>query len=202
MDNGDFTEVLLQLLSSTYDKEPTRNEKYAKQLVGVHEEFVKRNEKLTRLLTDFIDQRKERIRTNKFLKKFIFWFFVSMLGVLTITVALFVVFNIDNVKTIPAVIALVSISVTYLVSLIAVLEVMSKYLFPVDEEKDTIAMIKAVIKNDVQVEKLMSAAISKSRYDEIEWLKKVKELHDGGVLSEKEFTEWKEHLLKKMKREK
>lgn len=197
MDNGEFEKVLYQLLSSRYDKEPTKNEKYAKQLVSVHEEFVKRNEKLTKLLADFIDQRKERIKTNNFLKKFIFWFFVSMLAVLTVVVAVFVAINRDNITTMPAVIALVSVSITYLVSLIAVLEVMSKYLFPIDEEKDTIAMIKAVIKNDVQVEKLMSAAISKSSYDDIERLKKLKELNDAGIITDEEFGVLKGQVLKK-----
>ena len=39
--------------------------------------------------------------------------------------------------------------------------IISKYLFPFDEEKDTIEMIKTVIQNDVQVEKIMSEAIDK-----------------------------------------
>ena len=75
MADKNFLETLVELLSSNYDNKPTKTEAYAKQLVSVHEEFVKRNEKLTSLLDDYITQRKERVRTNNFLKKFIFWFF-------------------------------------------------------------------------------------------------------------------------------
>lgn len=160
MADDKFLVTLAELLGSNYDNKPTETEEYAKQLQSVHVEFVKRNEKLTSLLEDYITQRKERIRTNNFLKKFIFWFFVGMLGVLTITVVFFVAFNI-TIKTIPAMVSLISVSATYLASLIGIFQIMSKYLFPVDEEKDTINMIKAVINNDVQVEELLSKAIDK-----------------------------------------
>ncbi len=201
MADKNFLATLAELLSSNYDNKPTKNEEYAKQLVSVHEEFVKRNEKLTSLLDDYITQRKKRVETNNFLKKFIFWFFVSMLGVLTITVVLFVAFNI-TIKTIPAMVSLISVSATYLASLIGIFQIMSKYLFPVDEEKDTISMIKAVINNDVQVEELMSKAIDKSNHNDIERLKMFKELRDSYIITNDEFIELKEQVLKKMKSDK
>ncbi len=193
-----FVSTLYELLNAKYDKKPTRNEEYAAQLVAVHEEFVKRNEKLTSLLEDYITQRKERVTTNNFLKKFIFWFFVVMLGALTITVVCFVSSNI-TVKTIPAMVSLISVSATYLASLIGVFQIMSKYLFPVDEEKDTISMIKAVINNDVEVEKLMSTAIDKSFANDVEHLKLMKELRDSHTITQEEFVELKESILKKIK---
>ena len=201
MADKNFFATLAELLSSNYDNKTTKNEEYAKQLVNVHEEFVKRNEKLTSLLEDFIEQRRQRIKTNNFLKNFIFWFFVSMLAVLTIAVVIFVIYNI-NISTIPAVVSLVSVSATYLASLIAVFEIMSKYLFPVDEEKDTISMIKAVINNDVQVEELMSKVIDKTNHNDIERLKLFKELHNEYIITDDEFVELKDQVLKKMKSDK
>lgn len=201
MADDKFLVTLAELLGSNYDNKPTETEEYAKQLQNVHEEFVKRNEKLTSLLEDYITQRKERIRTNNFLKKFIFWFFVGMLGVLTITVVFFVAFNI-TIKTIPAMVSLISVSATYLASLIGIFQIMSKYLFPVDEEKDTINMIKAVINNDVQVEELLSKAIDKNNHSDIERLKMFKELRDSGIITNDEFDELKEQVLKKMKSDK
>ena len=188
----------MELVESKYDKQPTQNEAYAKQLVSVHEEFVKRNEKLTSLLEDFIIQRRKRVKTNNFLKKFIFWFFVLMLAVLTGAVVYFVKQNI-SVSTIPAMVSLISVAATYLASLIAVFEIMSKYLFPVDEEKDTINMIKAVINNDVKVEELMSKAIDKSNNDDIERLKDLKKLLDTNAITKEEFNELKEMVLKRIK---
>lgn len=198
MADNNFLATLAELLSSNYDNKPTKNEEYAKQLVSVHEEFVRRNEKLTALLDDFINQRKERVRTNNFLKKFIFWFFVGMLATLTITVVFFVAFNI-TIKTIPAMVSIISVSATYLASLIGIFQIMSKYLFPVDEEKDTISMIKAVIDNDVQVEQLMSNAIDKSFANDVEHLKLMKDLQDSHIISQDEFVELKESILKKIK---
>lgn len=201
MADDKFLVTLAELLGSNYDNKPTETEEYAKQLQSVHVEFVKRNEKLTSLLEDYITQRKERIRTNNFLKKFIFWFFVGMLGVLTITVVFFVAFNI-TIKTIPAMVSLISVSATYLASLIGIFQIMSKYLFPVDEEKDTINMIKAVINNDVQVEELLSKAIDKNNHSDIERLKMFKELRDSCIITNDEFDELKEQVLKKMKSDK
>lgn len=121
-----------------------------------------------------------------------------MLAVLTITVVAFVAFNI-RIKTIPAMVSLISVSATYLASLIGVFKIMSKYLFPVDEEKDTISMIKAVIDNDVQVEQLMSNAIDKSLANDVERLKLLKELQDTHIITQEEFAELKESILTKIK---
>lgn len=98
-------------------------------------------------------------------------------------------------------VSLFSVSVTYLASLIAVFEIMSKYLFPIDEEKDTITMIQAVINNDVQVEELMSKAIDKSHAEIIERLRLLKQLHDENVLTDEEFNEIKKNLIEKIKEE-
>lgn len=198
MADTNFLSTLVELLNSNYDSNPTRNEEYAKQLVSVHNEFVTRNRKLTLLLDDFITQRRNRVEINNFLKKFIFWFFVSLLGVLTAAVVIFVLCNL-SITSIPTVVSLVSVSVTYLASLIAVFEIMSKYLFPVDEEKDTISMIKAVIDNDVQVEELMSKAIEKNNQDDIDRLKMFKELYDNQIITEQEFSELKNQVLKRLK---
>ena len=123
-----------------------------------------------------------------------------MLAVLTIAVVVFIVCN-RNSNSIPAMVSLLSVSVTYLASLIAVFEIMSKYLFPIDEEKDTITMIQAVINNDVQVEELMSKAIDKSHAEIIERLRLLKRLHDENVLTDEEFNEIKKNLIEKIKEE-
>lgn len=123
-----------------------------------------------------------------------------MLAVLTIAVVVFIVCN-RNSNSIPSMVSLLSVSATYLASLIAVFEIMSKYLFPIDEEKDTITMIQAVIDNDVQVEELMSKAIDKSHSEVIERLKLLKQLCDESVLTDEEFNEIKRNLIEKIKEE-
>ncbi len=191
-----YKDVLWELLTSKFDGKPTKNEEYAEQLMSVHSQFVNRNAKLSELLEDYIEQRRERVKTNNFLKKFIFWFFMVLLAALTIAVVAFIICNRDK-DSIPAMVSLLSVSVTYLASLIAVIEIMSKYLFPIDEEKDTISMIQAVINNDVQVEDLMSKAIDKSQSEIIEKLKLVKQLYDENILTDDDFNEIKKTLLKR-----
>lgn len=199
-DNPLYKKVLWDLLTSNFDSKSTKNEEYAEQLMNVHAQFVKRNGKLTDLLDDYIKQRRDRIKTNRFLKKFIFWFFVVLLGVLTIAVAIFTICN-RSIDSVPAMVSLISVSVTYLASLIAVFEIMSKYLFPIDEEKDTISMIQAVINNDVRVEELTSNAIDKSNSGVIERLKMLKQLYDDKILTEEEFNEIKKNFIEKIKGE-
>ena len=195
-----YRKVLWDLLTSKFDSKPTKNEEYAEQLMNVHAQFVKRNGKLTDLLDDYIIQRRERVKTNSFLKKFIFWFFIVLLGILTVAVAIFIICN-RNSDSIPSMVSLLSVSATYLGSLIAVFEIMSKYLFPIDEEKDTISMIQAVINNDVQVEELTSNAIDKSHSGVIERLKVLKQLCDDNILTDTEFNEVKKNLIEKIKGE-
>lgn len=197
-DNPLYQFLLSELLSSDFDSQSTKNEAYAEQLLKVHAQFVKRNGKLTDLLEDFIQQRRERVKTNKFLKKFIFWFFIGLLGALTIAVVVFVICNRTS-DSIPAMVSLLSVSVTYLASLIAVFEIMSKYLFPVDEEKDTINMIQAVINNDVKVEEIMSKEIDRGNGVLVERLQALKQLLDGGILTQEEFDEVKKTFLDKFK---
>lgn len=195
-----YETVLLKLLSSKFDSKPTKNEEYAKQLMNVHAEFVNRNRKLTNLFDDYLEQRRNRVKTNNFLKKFIFWFFISLLGTLTVAVVVFLICN-SSSDSIPSMVSMLSVLATYLASLIAVFEIMSKYLFPIDEEKDTINMIQAVINNDVKVEELMSSAIDKKHNEVFERLVLLKRLCDDKVLTEDEFNEIKKNLIEKIKAE-
>ena len=197
-DNPLYPLLLRELLSSDYDSQPTKNEEYAEQLMKVHAQFAKRNGKLTDLLDDFIQQRRDRVKTNKSFKNIIFWFFVCLLGLLTIGVVVFIICNRTS-ESVAGMISLISVLATYLASLIAVFEIISKYLFPLDEEKDTISMIQTVINNDVKVEEIMSKEIDRGNGASIERLRALKQLMDDGVLTQEEFTELKKALLEKLK---
>lgn len=194
-DNTNFEEVLLDLLSSKYDRKPTKNENYAIQLINVHQEFVERNIKLTSLLNNYIDSIEKRSKTNRFFKKFIFWLFVSFLLALTVVVVV-VFIKVDmNKVNVASVVSLISVAVTYLGSLLAIFEIMSKYLFSATEEKDTIEMIKAVFDNDVKVEDLMSKAIKENKDENFEKLSKSKELLDKGIITQEEFDKLKDKFV-------
>lgn len=198
---SDYEIALMDLQTTNIDSKPTRNENYAEQLISVHDQFVQRNRKLTNLLDDYITQRSKRVKENRVLKFIIFGFFLALLAVLTAAVIVFVYSRRDSEENLASAISLVSVSVTYLGSLIGVFEIMSKYLFPTDEEKDTISMIQAVINNDVQVEKTMSDAIGKSFSDDVERLRIYKQLREDDAISDEELAELKAAVIEKLKKQ-
>lgn len=183
-----YKKVLLELLTSNYDTDPTKNEQYAEQLISVHEQFVKRNAKLTQLLTEYIQQRNARVKTNSFFKKFTFWTFISLLVLLTISVSIVFV-NLDFDKSnISSLVSVLSVSATYLTSILSIFSIMSKYLFPCDEEKDAIGMIGAVINNDLKVEEIMTKAIDENKNSHLSVLERYYALHEKGAITDVEFT--------------
>lgn len=195
-----FYQVLDDLMRSKFDNVSTKNENYAEQLKSIHNEFVKRNNKLTGLLDDYISNRKIRIKTNYFLKNFIFWLFVVLIVALTVVVVVvFVKTDINNIRT-SSVISLLSVAITYLGSLLSIFKIMSKYLFPTDEEKDTIEMIKAVIENDTEVEQIMSNAIQENENLDTNKLKIFKELYDNHIIEIEEYNELKNIILENIKK--
>lgn len=104
-----------------------------------------------------------------------------------------------NKVSVSSIVSLLSVAVTYLGSIIAIFEIISKYLFPIDEEKDTISMIKNVIDNDIRVEEVMSKAIHDDRHSEIEQLKSYKALLDADVITQNEFDILKTSVLPQLK---
>lgn len=193
-----FLSAWSEFLSSNYDSQKTTNEKYANQLVSVHAEFVARNGKLTTLLENYITQSKKRVEDNNSLKKFLFWFFVVLLAALTIAVVVVFVKVDFNKSNVTSMVSLLSVAVTYLGSIIAIFEIISKYLFPTDEEKDTINMIKTVIENDIKVEDIMSKAIQADKGMDVERLKSYKILYDEDIITEEEFKNLKSNVLKRL----
>lgn len=145
---------LLETVS--HDSQSTTNEGYAEGLLKAHSQIIMRNALLTNLLAGYINSSNKRACENTILKRILFAIFVFIL--IFLTVALFFVFiKVDfNEVTTPLVVSLLAVGATYVGSLFTIYEIMFKYLFPADEEKDTISMIKTVIENDLKVEEFVS----------------------------------------------
>ena len=195
MIDSNYTDTLNELNSSSYDNVSTTNEVYAKQLAVIRQGFVDRNKLLTSLLNSFITQRNARIKTNMFFKKFMFWFFLSLLFILTAAVVTLAFFLVPIVDTLSAAASLISAFLTYLASLIGIFQIISKYLFPSDEEKDTINMIKTVINNDIEVEKITSIESNQINKGCVEQLNLLNELLNKKLVTEEEFVKFKSSLI-------
>ncbi len=152
----ELSELIKILQESEYDGQSTKNEQYAKDLLKAHRQVVERNLLLTNLLRNYIHQASEKNKENKIYKRILFFFFIIIVMGLTAGVVTVLVTVDFNSATVPLVVSLLSVGATYLGSLFTIYDIMFKYLFPVDEEKDMINMIKTVIENDSKVEEFAS----------------------------------------------
>lgn len=154
-----LSEILNDLPSESYNDESTINEEYARALIIAHTQFAKRNEKLTELLNNYVDRNKKRSEGNDIMKYVSFSIFMFIILLLTIAVVVAIIKADLDTTTAPVMVSLVSIAVTYLGSIITILQIIFKYLFPTDEEKDTISMIQTIIQNDLKVEEMTASKL-------------------------------------------
>ena len=122
--------------------------------------MIERNILLTTLLKNYIDSHAEKTRTNKWYKAILFYTFVIAFIAFTAAVAVVFLKADLNAATVPLVVSLLSVGATYVGSIFIAYEIMFKYLFPADEEKDMISMIKTVIENDLKVEEFASKSLT------------------------------------------
>ena len=135
---------------------------YADGLGKIHIEVSERNKYLSELLKNYVQQRRSRIIINNHLKIIVF------IGIVVIFYAfsrcIFTTineFDFNNTKTnVNSLISLITVAVTYCGSLIGVLEIITKYLFPISEENDATSILKAIIENDNQAEQMINTYAS------------------------------------------
>lgn len=193
-DIHEISTVLNIVRESQLDGEPTPNDDYAEQLPRIHNQLVQRNESVTKMLSSYVDERCERAKVNMRLKMAVFVFFVVLLFYLTVAVVLFLA-RMSNKDTVSSAVSVVSALVTYFASVIGIFEIITKYLFPLDEEKNTINMMKTILDNDVKVEERVSAAIERNQNDDVARLKALKQLLDDEVLTSEEFNKLKNNII-------
>lgn len=159
--DGESLDQNLALLKALlYDEKSTTDEQYADDLIKTHKQVVERNILLTSLLKNYVDSHTQKNKTNQDFKDILFYTFV--LAFIVFTAAIIIVFIKTDLAdaTVPLVVSLLSVGATYLGSIFIAYEIMFKYLFPEDEEKDMISMIKVVIENDLKVEEFASLRLS------------------------------------------
>lgn len=153
-------ELSALLVESEPDGQSTTDEKYAEGLLKAHDQVVKRNILLTNLLENYIKSHSEKIAENRRYKRIMFFTFVGAFVLFT-GATLWVFLRTDfSSADIPQVVSLLSVGATYIGSVFVAYEIMFKYLFPSDEEKDMISMIKTVIENDLKVEEFSSIRLA------------------------------------------
>lgn len=160
-DRQDLLKELSELLEdSAHDDQSTTDEEYAGGLLKAHDQIVQRNILLTKLLESYIDSHSKKFLENRLYKRIMFFVFLGVFVVFTgATLWMFLRTDFSNAD-IPQVVSLLSVGATYIGSIFVAYEIMFKYLFPTDEEKDMISMIKTVIENDLKVEEFTSLRLT------------------------------------------
>lgn len=161
------------LAESNYDDQSTTDEEYAGGLLKAHNQIVQRNILLTNLLNSYIHSHSKKVSDNRRYKGIMFFVFLAAFIAFTgATLYMFLRTDFSNAD-IPQVVSLLSVGVTYIGSIFVAYEIMFKYLFPTDEEKDMISMIRTVIENDLKVEEFTSSRFA-------DRVAKVQEDHEQG----------------------
>lgn len=159
-----LSQELVQLLTLLEESEPdvqsTTDEKYAEGLLKAHGEVVGRNILLTQLLKNYIESHSKKIQENRLYKRVMFFTFVGAFILFTGVTLWKFMFTDVNSANIPQVVSLLSVGATYIGSIFVAYEIMFKYLFPTDEEKDMISVIKTLIENDLKVEEFSSLRLA------------------------------------------
>lgn len=160
-DTQDLLKELSEVLeASAHDEQSTTDEEYAGGLLKAHDQIVKRNILLTKLLESYIDSHSKKVSENRWYKRIMFIIFLGVFVAFTaVTLWMFLRTDFSNAD-IPQVVSLLSVGATYIGSIFVAYEIMFKYLFPTDEEKDMISMIKTVIENDLKVEEFTSLRLN------------------------------------------
>lgn len=117
----------------------------------MHEQQGLRTEEITRIFQNYRTQQAERYNYKERKKPIIFWFLFSL--VIAIVALLFtwsIVFICLHEIDTACVVALVSSFITCLGSILSILIIIVKYVFPEDEDKNFNALVTSIIENDTK----------------------------------------------------
>ena len=130
------------------------NEKSYKDLYTYHADMraeqLASAQTVTEILKNYNNQQKDRNDYKKVMRHVLFWLLMAVILGLTICIIVFVSKIVINEITTEAIIGIVSAGVTYLGSLLTILIVIVKYIFPEDEDKNFHNLLTTIVDNDTE----------------------------------------------------
>ncbi len=121
------------------------------------EEQLNRDKQITKLLRHYVDFYKDKIETNKKYKNFLFWICMVILLCFSLifgcVVAYAVVLSNNDNMFINNVYNVISVSVTFITLIIGILTIITKYVFPQDDEKYITQIVELIQTNDLENKK-------------------------------------------------
>ncbi len=118
-------------------------------------EQAKRDAEITRLLRYYINTYDKKSKSNRMYKGVIFWTSIIILLSFSL-VFLYLLYNYPNMadtNTVNNMVALITVCVTYLTLVISILKIITKYVFPQNEEEYITHIVKSIQDNDLKNKK-------------------------------------------------
>lgn len=114
-----------------------------------------RDRKITELLTTYVETYNYKSKSNKWYKGILFFICVGILVTFCISFIIFIC-NVDfnrEANSIPDVIQLISVCVTFLGLIVGLLQTITKYVFPENEEEYITRIVELIQNNDLENKK-------------------------------------------------
>ena len=132
----------------------------------------KRDRQISRLLAEYVEAYRYKNRSNKWYKRILFGVCILIISVFSVVfiILLFRFGNANQSASKEAVIELISVCITFLSLIVGILTIITKYVFPEDEEEYITRIVEIIQKNDLENKKeniKVKAAVQKITQDNI-----------------------------------
>lgn len=125
------------------------SQKGSKKLLKNQEDYMsERSGSVNSLIKELDEQQKRRFNFKSKYQKIIVIFFLTIVTLLTVGIILMVIVSIKNEMSQQYLVALISSCVTYLTSVISILRIIVKYIFPCDEDKLLLEIYTKIIEKE------------------------------------------------------
>ncbi len=131
----------------------TTEESARKMIEQDIEQLDSRNEKYTHLLEEFISDYQARKETNRKFKSRFFYVFIGAFVLIVLATILYIIITIVNMRyiNIAVVSGLVAACSTLITAIIAIPQIIAKYLFSIEEDKFMADIIRSMLTQDDKI---------------------------------------------------
>lgn len=126
------------------------NENYVDSYVMLQQK--KRDEQITRLLTEYVDEYANKNKSRKFFKNILFY---GSIGTIVVFSGCFIYWinkamGKSSEVSVESLVQIISVCVTFLTLIISIIKTITKYVFPQNEEEYITRIVEIIQKNDLK----------------------------------------------------
>ena len=125
------------------------------EIVNKPSEETKRNGDITRILKIYADSLDDKVKFNSIFKRIMAIGMLVIIGVFTLAIIIIIltaIFNLNSIASIAT--TIISSCVTYIVSLLSIFKIITKYVFNNNEDVNLKNLVDIILKNDLDNKKM------------------------------------------------